>query len=109
MNRKRVLLLAAAACLGWACLPRVYAAGGVGAAGISGYAVSDVHYAVTGSGLVSGVSFRLDGIARTVRVRLSPSEEWHDCAVTGRRAACAFPRQAVQVQALRALAVTAAS
>jgi hypothetical protein len=109
MNRKLALAVAAVACLGWASLPRVYAAGGAGEAGISGYAVSEVHYVLAGAGLVSGVSFELDGAAGTVEVRLSPSERWHRCAVSGRHASCAFPRDPVPVGALRALAVTAAS
>jgi hypothetical protein len=109
MRRTCGLVVATLVFLGIAGMQRVHAAGGSGEAGISGYTVSDVHYALTATGLVSGVSFRLDGVAKRAEVRLNPSERWHACAVSGRNVTCSFPRQPVALRALRALAVTAVS
>src|SRR5438132_323691 len=108
MNRKLILAASAFVFLAATGVQGVHADNtGWGKGDISGFTVSDVHYSLTGADTVSGVSFRLDAVAKTVQVRLTASERWHDCAVSGRNVTCRFQGRQVPVRALQALAVTA--
>ena len=104
-----MLASCAVAVLAAAGVQRVYASSpaGWGAGEISGFTVSDVHYALDAPDLVSGVSFRLDALATTVEVRLNSSDGWHECTVSGRNVTCAFTGRGVPVRSLQSLAVTA--
>jgi hypothetical protein len=108
MSRKLVLIVCAVVFLVVGGMQRVHADNaGWGVGDISGFMVSDVRYSLAPTGMVSGVSFRLDAVATTVGVRLTASERWTACAVSGRRVTCTFPGRQVPVSALQALAVTA--
>lgn len=72
--------------------------------GISGYAVSGIHYELDGSS-VTGVSFSLDKPASSVRVDLGGSST--ECSVAGTDVSCALPSE-VPVSALGSLSVSAA-
>ena len=63
-------------------------AAGSGAGAISGYAVSEISYALDGE-TVDAVSFTLSPPgATTVRARLAPGEPWTPCAVASATATC---------------------
>jgi hypothetical protein len=80
---------------------------GSGAGAISGYAVSEISYELAGA-LVTSIAFSLDPPdPRTVRIRVTAAGAWHECAVSGSRAACAVP--GIDVAALSRLDVVAAS
>ena len=51
---------------------------GAGRGNITGYAVSNVQY-TNSNGVITAVSFNLDGAARSVSVQLSASGSWRDC------------------------------
>jgi hypothetical protein len=108
MTRKLILAASALVFVAVGGVQRVYADNaGWGVGGISGFTVSDVHYSLAAPGMVSGVSFRLDAVAKTVEVRLTASEAWRACAVSGRDVSCVFQGRQLPVRALQALAVTA--
>jgi hypothetical protein len=66
--------------------------GGEGSSGISGYTVSNVHFAPGTGGTVAGVGFRLmPAGARTVHIRLATAGPWLVCTVSGSNAACPVP------------------
>ena len=72
--------------------------------GVSGYAVSGIHYELDGSS-VTGVGFSLDKPASSVRVSLGGG--WTDCSVAGSDVSCALASE-VPVSALGSLSVSAA-
>ena len=81
------------------------AAAGAGSGSISGYAISDVHYELTGDS-IAGVGFSLDPpTAQTVRVRLAGGGPWSPCSVTGAAATCTT---SVPIAAVSRLEVVAA-
>jgi hypothetical protein len=66
--------------------------GGEGSGGISGYAVSNVHFTLGTGATVAGVAFRLlPAGARTVHIRLATAGPWLGCTVSGSSAACRVP------------------
>lgn len=69
------------------------ARGGEGVGGVSGYAVSDVHFELGSGGFVRAVAFRLaPANARTVRVQLSAGGLWLICSSAGAGAvSCPLP------------------
>ena len=54
---------------------------GWGTGQISGFTVSDVHYSLGAPDRISGVSFQLDAVAKTVNVRLTAVDVGRPCAV----------------------------
>jgi hypothetical protein len=51
---------------------------GIGSGTITGYAVSNVQY-TNSNGVITAVSFNLDGPARDVSVQLTSGGTWNDC------------------------------
>jgi hypothetical protein len=80
-------------------------AAGPNGGNVSGYAVSNVHYALDGN-RVSLVTFDLDAPARSATVRINDVEA--PCTVSGRSATCALATE-LPVAALGSLSVTALS
>ena len=65
-----------------------------GAAAVSGYAVADVHYALSAAdpSRIGAVSFTLHPArASTVRIRFAAGGEWHACAAAASRTTCELP------------------
>lgn len=64
------------------------------AAAVSGYAVADVHYALSAAdpSRIGTLSFTLRPAgASTVQIRLAGGGEWHACRVFGGRVTCELP------------------
>lgn len=79
-------------------------AAGAGAGAVSGYAVSDISYSVSGEA-IDGVTFTLDPpAAAVVKARLAPSEPWTPCAVSGGSASCPVATAFADASALAVVA-----
>ena len=98
LSRRGVAVFAAALAAASVMLTSAYASsatgprGGQGAAGISGYAVSGIDFALGTGGAVSTVRFRLSPAnARSVRIQLTTGGAWLDCSIRAGAAACLVP------------------
>ena len=77
---------------------------GSGSGTVSGYAVSDISYSLSGE-TVDGVSFTLDRPgATTVKARLSPAEPWTSCTITDTAVSCPVTTQLAAVSTLDVVA-----
>lgn len=77
---------------------------GAGSGAVSGYAVSEISYSVTGE-RIDGVTFTLDPPgAAVVKARLAPGEPWTSCTVTGGTASCPVATALAAVSALDVVA-----
>jgi hypothetical protein len=80
--------------------------GGAAAAGVSGYAVSDISYQLSTNAIdrLAAVSFQLDKPAKVVRAGVGSA--WADCAVAGTTATCTFATEP-RIEELSSLQVVA--
>jgi len=84
--------------------PRLHASetgrpGGEGAAQISGYTISNVHYTLdsNNSTELASVSFAIaPASAKTVQIRLNPNGTWYTCTAAGNAARCPIPDQSLE-------------